>query len=120
MAQFNCTVSDGWKILIWLYNGQPKLSVLSSGTPIQTDPRYTQRGHFSGSEFTSELMINDVQLNDSGQVTCSLQNDASESAFLSVQGVYTFPFLFIYLNIRLIGRIICVHWIYATGSFSEL
>ncbi|XP_066478083.1 immunoglobulin superfamily member 5 [Tiliqua scincoides] len=85
VARFSCTVSEGWKILIWLLNGQPKLSVLSSGVPIQTDLRYTQTGHTSSTEFTSELMIDDVQLSDSGQITCSLQNDASESAFLSVQ-----------------------------------
>lgn len=84
-AQFSCTVSEGWKILIWLLNGHPKLSVLGTEETIQTDSRYTQTGHKVGTEFTSELRIDDVQLSDSGQITCSLQNDPSESAFLSVQ-----------------------------------
>ncbi|XP_015743518.1 immunoglobulin superfamily member 5 isoform X3 [Python bivittatus] len=86
MARFNCTVSNGWKILIWLLNGDPKLSVPSVGDPIVTDNRYTQKGYNTDSGFTSELMIHDVQLNDSGQIRCSIQyNDDNRSAFLSVQ-----------------------------------
>ncbi|XP_026529773.1 immunoglobulin superfamily member 5 isoform X3 [Notechis scutatus] len=87
MARFSCTVSDGWKILIWLFNGNPKLSVLSDGETIVTDKRYTQKGsNISGSRFTSELMIHDVQLTDSGQIKCSLQNNNDNRyAFLSVQ-----------------------------------
>ncbi|XP_026577081.1 immunoglobulin superfamily member 5 isoform X3 [Pseudonaja textilis] len=87
MARFSCTVSDGWKILIWLFNGNPKLSVLSDGKTIVTDKRYNQKGsNISGSRFTSELMIDDVQLTDSGQIKCSLQNNNDNRyAFLSVQ-----------------------------------
>ncbi|KAM6448333.1 immunoglobulin superfamily member 5 isoform 1-T1 [Liasis olivaceus] len=86
MARFNCTVSNGWKILIWLLNGDPKLSVPSVGDPIITDNRYTQKGYNTDSGFTSELMIHDVQLKDSGQIRCSIQyNDDNRSAFLSVQ-----------------------------------
>ncbi|XP_063161411.1 immunoglobulin superfamily member 5 isoform X2 [Candoia aspera] len=87
VARFNCTASDGWKILIWLFNGNPKLSVLSSGGTIETDYRYTQKGYNqSDNRFTSELMIHNVQLKDSGQIRCSLQNnDDNAYAFLSVQ-----------------------------------
>ncbi|XP_070606571.1 immunoglobulin superfamily member 5 isoform X2 [Erythrolamprus reginae] len=87
MAQFSCTVTDGWKILIWLFNGNPKVSVLSSGETIVTDERYTQKGsNISGSRFTSELMIHNVQLTDSGQIKCSLQkNNDNRYAFLFVQ-----------------------------------
>ncbi|ETE70279.1 Immunoglobulin superfamily member 5 [Ophiophagus hannah] len=87
VARFSCTVSDGWKILIWLFNGNPKLSVLSYGETIVSDKRYTQKGsNISGSRFISELMIHDVQLTDSGQIKCSLQNnDDNKYAFLSVQ-----------------------------------
>ncbi|XP_032075295.1 immunoglobulin superfamily member 5 isoform X3 [Thamnophis elegans] len=86
VARFSCTVSDGWKILIWLFNGNPKLSVLSSGETIVTDERYTQNGSkTNGSMFTSELMIHNVQLTDSGQIKCSLQNNNNNRyAFLSV------------------------------------
>ncbi|XP_058041871.1 immunoglobulin superfamily member 5 isoform X2 [Ahaetulla prasina] len=86
VARFSCTVSDGWKILIWLFNGNPKLSVLSTGKTIVTDGRYTQKGsNTSSSRFTSELMIHNVQLTDSGQIKCSLQNNDNRYAFLSVQ-----------------------------------
>lgn len=97
MARFSCTVSDGWKILIWLFNGNPKLSVLSSGQTIVTDERYTQKGsNTNGSRFTSELMIHNVQLTDSGQIKCSLQNNNDNRyAFLSVHSKYVFPQLFV-------------------------
>ncbi|XP_034279869.1 immunoglobulin superfamily member 5 isoform X5 [Pantherophis guttatus] len=86
VARFSCTVSDGWKILIWLFNGNPKLSVLSTGETIVTDEQYTQKGsNISSSRFTSELMIHNVQLTNSGQIRCSLQNNDNRYAFLSVQ-----------------------------------
>ncbi|XP_039225292.1 immunoglobulin superfamily member 5 isoform X3 [Crotalus tigris] len=86
VARFSCTVSEGWKILIWLFNGNPKLSVLSSGRTIETDEQYTQKGsNTSDNRFTSELMIHNVQLTDSGEIRCSLQNNDYRYAFLSVQ-----------------------------------
>ncbi|KAK9402093.1 immunoglobulin superfamily member 5 [Crotalus adamanteus] len=86
VARFSCTVSEGWKILIWLFNGNPKLSVLSSGQTIETDEQYTQKGsNTSDNRFTSELMIHNVQLTDSGEIRCSLQNNDYRYAFLSVQ-----------------------------------
>ncbi|XP_044298550.1 immunoglobulin superfamily member 5-like isoform X2 [Varanus komodoensis] len=85
-ARFNCTVSDGWKIIIWLFDGSPKLSVLSTGQIIQTDQRYNQQSYRNGTRFTSELIMYDVQLNDSGQIKCSIQDaDDNKYAFLSVQ-----------------------------------
>ncbi|KAM3837714.1 immunoglobulin superfamily member 5 [Vipera latastei] len=86
VARFSCTVSEGWKILIWLFNGNPKLSVLSSGQTIVTDEQYTQTGsNTSDNRFTSELMIHNVQLTDSGEIRCSLQNNDYRYAFLLVQ-----------------------------------
>ncbi|XP_062982681.1 immunoglobulin superfamily member 5 isoform X3 [Elgaria multicarinata webbii] len=85
-ARFNCTVSEGWEIIIWLFDGNPKLSVLNNGRIIRPDNRYNQHGYKNGAVFTSELIIYDVQLNDSGQIKCSIQNeDDNNYAFLSVQ-----------------------------------
>ncbi|XP_060626292.2 immunoglobulin superfamily member 5 [Anolis sagrei] len=85
IARFNCTVSEGWNVLIWLFHGDPKLTVISNGT-FYGSPPFSQKGHASGSTFTSELMIADVQLTDSGQVRCSIQNDQNNMyAYLSVQ-----------------------------------
>ncbi|XP_061483601.1 immunoglobulin superfamily member 5 isoform X3 [Rhineura floridana] len=86
VARFNCTVSEGWPVLIWLFDGNPILTVLNNGTPIITQKKYNQEGFKNGSEFTSELKIFDVQLNDSGEIKCSIQNEVNNNyAFLSVQ-----------------------------------
>ncbi|XP_034971542.1 immunoglobulin superfamily member 5 isoform X2 [Zootoca vivipara] len=86
VAHFNCTVSEGWKVLIWLFNGNPILTVLSDGTAIITNPKYNQDGFQTGTEFTSGLKIFNVQLRDSGEIKCSLQNVQDDKyAFLSVQ-----------------------------------
>uniref|UniRef100_A0A670KAQ5 Immunoglobulin superfamily member 5 n=1 Tax=Podarcis muralis TaxID=64176 RepID=A0A670KAQ5_PODMU len=86
VAHFNCTVSKGYQVLIWLFNGTPILTVLGNGTPIITNPKYNQDGFQNGTEFTSGLKIFDVQLHDSGEIKCSLQNFQDDKyAFLSVQ-----------------------------------
>nr|XP_020644953.1 immunoglobulin superfamily member 5 isoform X5 [Pogona vitticeps] len=84
-AQFNCTVSEGWDVLIWLFNGNPRLTLLSDGKTY-ISPRYSQKGYSTDGRFTSELTISDVQLNDSGQIKCSIQNEEDDMyAFLTVQ-----------------------------------
>ncbi|NWU70487.1 IGSF5 protein, partial [Pterocles burchelli] len=85
-AHFNCTVSVGWVILIWLSNGNPVLTVISSQGAIETPGRFTSQNYTSGNAFTSELIIHNTQLSDSGKIECSIQQPGSSSfAFLSVQ-----------------------------------
>ncbi|XP_071429797.1 immunoglobulin superfamily member 5 isoform X1 [Pithys albifrons albifrons] len=85
-ARFNCTVSAGWKILIWLSNGNPVLTVLSSQGSVETTERFTSQNYTSGDEFTSELIIHNTQLSDSGKIECSIQQPSENNfAFLSVQ-----------------------------------
>ncbi|XP_054829615.1 immunoglobulin superfamily member 5 isoform X5 [Eublepharis macularius] len=85
-ARFNCTVTEGWQILIWLFEGQPVLSVTYPGKAIITDKSYSQQGYNKSTEFTSELTIHNVQLNNSGRIECSLQTvSGNQYAFLSVQ-----------------------------------
>ncbi|NWI92746.1 IGSF5 protein, partial [Pitta sordida] len=85
-ARFNCTVSAGWQILIWLSNGNPVLTVLSSQGSIETTDRFTSRNYTSGSDFTSELIIHNTRLSDSGKIECSIQQPSENNfAFLSVQ-----------------------------------
>uniref|UniRef100_A0A8C8S426 Immunoglobulin superfamily member 5 n=1 Tax=Pelusios castaneus TaxID=367368 RepID=A0A8C8S426_9SAUR len=86
VARFNCTVSQGWSIIIWLLNASPVLSALNPGGASVTMNRFTQQNYTSGSDFTSELIIHNVQLNDSGKIECSVQTSAPMSyAYLSVQ-----------------------------------
>lgn len=88
-ARFNCTVSAGWKVLIWLFKGSPVLTVLSSQGSVETTERFTSRNYSAGDEFTSELIIHNTQLSDSGRIECSIQQPSQNNfAFLSVQGVY--------------------------------
>ncbi|NXI53603.1 IGSF5 protein, partial [Chloroceryle aenea] len=85
-ARFNCTVSVGWVILIWLSNGKPVLTVTSSQGPIETSDRFTSQNYTSGNEFTLELIIHNTQLSDSGKIECSIQQSIENNfAFLSVQ-----------------------------------
>ncbi|KAM6291943.1 immunoglobulin superfamily member 5 [Porphyrio hochstetteri] len=85
-ARFNCTVSAGWVILIWLSNGNPVLTVINSQGAVETSDRFTSQNYTSSSGFTSELIIRNTQLSDSGKIECSTQQPSETSfAFLSVQ-----------------------------------
>ncbi|KFP90650.1 Immunoglobulin superfamily member 5, partial [Apaloderma vittatum] len=85
-ARFNCTVSIGWLILIWLSNGNPVLTVINSHGAVETSDRFTSQNYTSSNGFTSELIIHNTQLSDSGQIECSTQQTGdSRFAFLSVQ-----------------------------------
>ncbi|XP_076184988.1 immunoglobulin superfamily member 5 isoform X2 [Aptenodytes patagonicus] len=85
-AHFNCTVSVGWVILIWLSNGNPVLTVINSQGAVETSDRFTSQNYTSSNGFTSELIIHNTQLSDSGKIECSIQQLSESSfAFLSVQ-----------------------------------
>lgn len=86
-ARFNCTVSPGWKLIMWALKGTVVLSV-TPREPIITNDRFTSASYDLDGNFVSEMIIHDVQPSDSGLVRCSLQNsDLDGFAFLSVQGV---------------------------------
>ncbi|XP_005885743.1 PREDICTED: immunoglobulin superfamily member 5 isoform X3 [Myotis brandtii] len=85
-ARFNCTVSRGWSLIMWALKGTVVLSVTPMGVII-TSNHFTSENYTEGDDFTSEMIIHDVQLSDAGHIKCSLQNSGREgSAFLSVQG----------------------------------
>lgn len=85
-ARFNCTVTHGWKLIMWTLNGVVVLS-LTSQEPIITNDRFISESYNRSDSFISEMIILDVQPSDSGLVKCSLQNsNVFGSAFLSVQG----------------------------------
>ncbi|XP_010968562.3 immunoglobulin superfamily member 5 isoform X4 [Camelus ferus] len=86
-ARFNCTISPGWKLIMWALNGTVVLSI-TPREPIITNDRFTSESYEVGGSFISEMIIHNVQLSDAGQVKCSLQNSDREGvAFLSVQVV---------------------------------
>uniref|UniRef100_A0A8C3WBA9 Ig-like domain-containing protein n=1 Tax=Catagonus wagneri TaxID=51154 RepID=A0A8C3WBA9_9CETA len=88
-ARFNCTISQGWRLIMWALKGTVVLSVTPT-EPIITNDRFTSASYEEGGNFISEMIVHDVQLDDAGQVKCSLQNsDRDGSAFLSVQVVGT-------------------------------
>ncbi|KAK6486364.1 immunoglobulin superfamily member 5-like isoform X1 [Huso huso] len=84
-ALFNCTLSKSWVIMTWLLKGRTVLTVLSATGPVVTDPRFTSRNNTEGNTFTTELIISNVSLQDSGVVMCDLQNIGTKEANLSVQ-----------------------------------
>ncbi|XP_029796489.1 immunoglobulin superfamily member 5 [Suricata suricatta] len=84
-ARFNCTVSQGWRLIMWALNGTVVLSITPS-EPIITNDRFTSASYQEGGNSISEMIIHDVQLRDAGHIKCSLQNSGRDaSAFLSVQ-----------------------------------
>ncbi|XP_049641577.1 immunoglobulin superfamily member 5 [Suncus etruscus] len=88
-ARFNCTVSDGWKLIMWALNGVVVLSLTPTQTII-TNERFTSERYWEDGNLVSELIIYDVQPKDAGQVRCSLQDsDRDRSALLAVQVVGT-------------------------------
>lgn len=90
-ARFNCTVSQDWKIIIWLSNGKLVLTVVNPTGPVITDNRFTSQNYTAGNEFTSELIIHVVRQSDSGKIECGSQGGSENGyAFLTVQGVYEF------------------------------
>ncbi|XP_006886831.1 PREDICTED: immunoglobulin superfamily member 5 [Elephantulus edwardii] len=84
-ARFNCTVSQGWRLIMWALNDTVVLS-LTPTEPIITNNHFTSASYEVEGNFVSEMIIHDVQLNDTGRIKCSLQNSAQDgSAFLSVE-----------------------------------
>ncbi|CAO2632527.1 Immunoglobulin superfamily member 5, partial [Lemmus lemmus] len=84
-ARFNCTVTHGWKLIMWTLKNVVMLSITSQETII-TDDRFTSASYNGSDSFISEMIIHDVQLSDSGLVQCSLQNSGVVGmAFLSVE-----------------------------------
>nr|XP_035972878.1 immunoglobulin superfamily member 5 isoform X4 [Halichoerus grypus] len=84
-ARFNCTISQGWRLIMWALNDTVMLSITPTETIITND-RFTSASYEEGSNSISEMIIHDVQLQDAGRIKCSLQNsDRDASAFLSVQ-----------------------------------
>ncbi|XP_034884775.1 immunoglobulin superfamily member 5 [Mirounga leonina] len=84
-ARFNCTISQGWRLIMWALNDTVVLSITPT-EPIITNDRFTSASYEEGSNSISEMIIHDVQLQDAGRIKCSLQNsDRDASAFLSVQ-----------------------------------
>ncbi|XP_011373607.1 immunoglobulin superfamily member 5 isoform X2 [Pteropus vampyrus] len=86
-ARFNCTISQGWKLIMWALNGTVVLSITPK-EPIITNDRFTSASYEEDGNFVSEMIIHDVQFSDAGHIKCSLQSsDHDGSAFLSVQVV---------------------------------
>ncbi|XP_058517594.1 immunoglobulin superfamily member 5 isoform X2 [Ochotona princeps] len=86
-ARFNCTVSPGWRLIMWALNNTVVLS-LTPSEPIITSDRFTSSSYQVDGNFVSEMVIHNVQLNDSGRIRCSLQNsEVDATAFLSVQAM---------------------------------
>ncbi|XP_005375832.1 PREDICTED: immunoglobulin superfamily member 5 isoform X1 [Chinchilla lanigera] len=92
-ARFNCTVSPGWKLIMWALKGTVVLSV-TPREPIITNDRFTSASYDLDGNFVSEMIIHNVQPSDSGLVRCSLQNsDLAGYAFLSVEVMGTLHIL---------------------------
>ncbi|MBN3324919.1 IGSF5 protein, partial [Atractosteus spatula] len=84
-ARFNCTVSKDWLVLIWALKDVPMLTIVAQVGPVGVSGRYDVQNYTTLDTFTSEFIIHNVSRQDSGPLTCGLQNVGNKDANLSVE-----------------------------------
>ncbi|KAG9341427.1 hypothetical protein JZ751_019236 [Albula glossodonta] len=85
-AKFNCSVTGTeWIVMTWLLNGNTVLTILKSNGPQVNDRRFGAVNRTTDQSDMWEFIIKDTQRNNSGEITCDVQNINKKSATLSVQ-----------------------------------
>ncbi|KAI1903700.1 hypothetical protein AGOR_G00029920 [Albula goreensis] len=85
-AKFNCSVTGTeWIVMTWSLNGNTVLTILKSNGPQVNDKRFGAVNRTTNQSDMWEFIIKDTQRNNSGEITCDVQNIDKKSATLSVQ-----------------------------------
>ncbi|XP_036381014.1 immunoglobulin superfamily member 5-like [Megalops cyprinoides] len=84
-ARFNCSLSQSWVAMTWFLNSNYVLTITREHGPISNDGRYTAVNRSTDQSSKWEFILKNAQLNDSGLVSCEVQNVESKRANLSVQ-----------------------------------
>ncbi|KAL2095446.1 hypothetical protein ACEWY4_010165 [Coilia grayii] len=83
-ASFNCSLKDPWVVMTWLLNRNVVLTI-SMDQVFENDARFTAVNYTTRNTFKWEFTVRNVTRNDSGEITCDVQNIQSVKALLSVQ-----------------------------------
>ena len=86
-ARFNCSPSQpNWVVMTWSLNDSLVLTISKEFGPLPNSDRFTALNYTTDHSYKWEFVLRNTQLNDSGEVTCDLQNIGRKTATLSVQG----------------------------------
>ncbi|XP_077336011.1 immunoglobulin superfamily member 5 isoform X2 [Lithobates pipiens] len=85
-ASFTCTVKAGWKSISWYLNDIFVVTISQAGSDV-SDGQLVVRNNTNTitGEFTTEIIIINVQKNNSGTVRCSSLSASFQDAYLMVQ-----------------------------------
>lgn len=85
-ASFTCTVKAGWKSISWYLKDIFVVSISPTGTDVSgTQLVVRNNTNTITGEFTTEIIIINVQKNNSGTVRCSSLSASFQDAYLMVQ-----------------------------------
>ncbi|XP_041947303.1 immunoglobulin superfamily member 5 isoform X2 [Alosa sapidissima] len=83
-ASFNCSLKDPWSVMTWLFNGRVALTISKDYGVLQNTTRFTAANYTTNEVYKWEFTIMNVTRNDSGVITCDVQN-IQRRAHLSIQ-----------------------------------
>lgn len=85
-ARFNCSLSQSnWVAMIWLLNSGVVLTISEKHGALEDSDRYTAFNYTTDQSHKWEFVLRNTQWNESGVVTCDVQNVGRKTAALSVQ-----------------------------------
>ncbi|KPP79922.1 hypothetical protein Z043_100469 [Scleropages formosus] len=85
-ATFNCSVQQQWVAMAWLLKSDVVLIITRDHGPAINNLRYTAQNYSTAQESTWAFTVIGVRQNDTGPVSCDVQNIQKQTAFLDVQG----------------------------------
>ncbi|XP_061105381.1 uncharacterized protein LOC133133290 [Conger conger] len=85
-VRFNCSLSQpNWVAMTWSLNDNVVLTISEKFGVLKNSERFNATDYTTDQSYKWEFVLYNVQLNDSGEVTCDLQNIDRKTATLSVQ-----------------------------------
>ncbi|XP_029104812.1 immunoglobulin superfamily member 5 [Scleropages formosus] len=84
-ATFNCSVQQQWVAMAWLLKSDVVLIITRDHGPAINNLRYTAQNYSTAQESTWAFTVIGVRQNDTGPVSCDVQNIQKQTAFLDVQ-----------------------------------
>ncbi|KAJ8348581.1 hypothetical protein SKAU_G00271700 [Synaphobranchus kaupii] len=85
-ARFNCSlIQSDWVVMSWLLNGSLVLTISKEHGVLENHKRFCAINHTTSQSYKWEFVLKNTQRNESGEVTCDVQNIGRKMATLSVQ-----------------------------------
>ncbi|XP_019903497.2 immunoglobulin superfamily member 5 isoform X2 [Esox lucius] len=84
-ARFNVSLSESWVSMTWSLKNVLVLTITKQGVVLPHESRFHAENYSSADTHRWEFIIQNVWRNDSGPVSCNIQNLPTLTALLSVQ-----------------------------------